>query len=136
MYLRVIGLIWVMLVLLVVALPIVRAEVVPNKETILQSWKQRGERVRSAEFVWNERQTYAKGSIRKTAQLTLPPEDVTFERPVTLVFDGNKMRYTYQTKEWNSTNNEFVTQDYTNVFDGVNNKLFWPEGLNSTARVP
>ncbi len=117
-------------------------------DTILKSWKARQERVRSGKFDWIEKKTFTKGSVSRQREFmrkalrksdpqqdsVVPPEDVTVDIPKTLCFDHNKIRYSYEGKDW-SAKNELITTPYVSVFDGTTAVIYdGPGGHTSYPR--
>lgn len=109
---------------------------------ILRAWEKRQAEVKSFRFAWVERQTYAKGSLLNPdmhpklnpARLTLPPEDMTFDAPFKSIFDGARMRYSYEGKVWKSETGECFDQKYDSVFDGQRGKDLWPLSVGGYPR--
>jgi hypothetical protein len=100
---------------------------------IRKAWQARQDKVRSARFAWTERQTFSKGfrsfalsqlgpfqaKLNNPEGKTIPPQDTTFEVPVTLRFDGNKVRYKYEDKRWSLKENTYIPDPYDLASDGA-----------------
>lgn len=109
-------------------------------ETITKAWKVRQDRVRSLRVVWMERVTMPKGcesdmtpphpAARKRLGVSpgtpVPPNDITFDVPCTLVLDGGKVRYERKDREWSGEKQAYVPRPILVVFDGKVGKEFFP----------
>jgi len=115
-------------------------------EQILDAWKARQARVRSAQFVWTTRKTLPRGRFSRDRDPRFeksssvdsgpsPPEDTEFTVPMELSFDGDKMRVSYTNKVWSEEERAFFDQTFISTFNGKVSKSFvprtkrWPQGV-------
>ncbi len=110
-------------------------------EKVLRVWKERQNDVRSLKFSWTERITRPKGSIlsplmreRNPKGATVPPDDFTYETLVTMLVDGDKMRYSFEGQDWVPEKERFVKQEYISSFDGAQSRALWPPGVAAWAQ--
>lgn len=131
----------------------------PQLDSIIRVWRARQERVASCKFVFREKiaisgHTYpGKNTDMFTARLLNPNDDIKSassgplgamvrELKKTLVFNGEKMRYTAEGPQWESAKEKFLDRVYISAFDGgVEKVLFgaaedvYPAGfVNSKAK--
>ena len=102
------------------------------------AWAKRQEGVNCAQFVWNERAVFPKGSVMnpKTRPrynprgLTIPASDFTCNVPYTLRFVEDKLYYSYDGYLFSSQTGQPVRQQYFSAFNGTDSKIYWPQGLD------
>lgn len=112
---------------------------------ILKVWRARQDRTRSIEFEWTERTITPKGHFSKLQQRAVPPalrknepegvnppEDLVYDRPVKLLLDGERLRYSYENKMWLPKEKRYVIDSHTSTFDGETSLNYHgPDGLSS-----
>ncbi len=109
-------------------------------QQIMNAWKSRQQRVRSARFAIAETLTTGKGTrFGKTFPFSapggaqpLPSSDVTHELRLTLSFDGGAMHYTVDGPSWVIDEEIFLPRYYVSAFDGVASKAFYGESPGRT----
>src|SRR5438874_12796277 len=80
--------------LVVLSGPEAAAQPPGSLDAIVKAWKERQDRVKSARFVWIDRQTYTKGAhtqlMRRPGQpvIEIPPRDITVDVPHSMSLDG------------------------------------------------
>lgn len=109
---------------------------------ILKVWRQRQDSTRSIEFEWTDRKSVPKGHYSKQEALAFPelreklskehnpPEDLVFDRPVKLLLDGERLRYSYENKAWRSKEKRYVLSPHTSTFDGETSVIYNEAGVN------
>lgn len=114
-------------------------------ETIVKAWKEREEQVRSARFVWTEKETITRGFVTKlvgslpmserrlrdmgiSPGSVVPPEDTTYDVPSSLCLDGSKISYSRDAQQWSAKERAFVVQPSLAVFDGALGKTLASKG--------
>jgi hypothetical protein len=80
----------------------------PTIAAIEKAWKARQERFHSVEMKWTTRQTDLKGSVTEDYppspqhyQGILPPNDMVFQVPSSVILQGKNVRFEYSGREWN-----------------------------------
>jgi len=110
----------------------ITADPAGGRAATLQAWKERQTRVTSAKFVITETSTIGRGtqtSPRARQQgRTYPPEDVTYETPVVIAFDGGKLRYAFKAKSWSEEKQKYLPHDYLAAFNGTDAKMLISPG--------
>lgn len=97
-------------------------------QQIGNKWKSRENKFRSGRLIWNVHHTFVRGSISlNDPQLpVLPPEDLSFEAPLSLLFDGDKTKYSAKWKLWRNKENDLVDYEIIRGFDGERSLEYVP----------
>ncbi len=97
-------------------------------EQIGNKWKLREKNFRSGRLIWNVRHTFVRGSISlNDPQLpVLPPHDLSFEAPLSLIFDGDKSKYSAKWKLWRNKEKDLVDYEIIRSFDGERSLEYVP----------
>src|SRR5262245_61824710 len=96
-----------------------------TRNEIIKAWKDRQERVRSAEFEWTAKRFDTRGSIslilggiNPNMKGEVPPLDTTLTELKTAGFSGNKLRYDRVVHNWFVETKGYEATKYLSVFDG------------------
>jgi hypothetical protein len=98
---------------------------------VIDAWRARQERTRSAFFHWSESVTKPKGSMRSSKSLpnrgtTIPPEDMILTFDSSLAIDAQKVCYRTKGDFWADEQGAFRPQRYASAFNGKQGKTYWP----------
>jgi hypothetical protein len=105
-------------------------------EAVVKAWQERQDRVRSGVFTWTETRMVTRGSISAMMTLrgnpkgnTIPAEDLSFDVPVNLSMDGEKLRHEYEgERQWSEEKDALVPISYASAYDGSAGKFLYPRG--------
>lgn len=96
-------------------------------EELLRIWKEREDAVESFRAEYRETRTIPKGMLLLGGRggrsfdddgNPFPPEDTTIELELTLTFQGRRWRYDRNGPTWVQEAEEFIEQQYVQMFDG------------------
>lgn len=97
-------------------------------QQIIQVWKARENRVRSARFTWTESLTLTPGAVLGKEPSSSPlQDDVTNRINATLLFDGDRIRYNTEGPIWARDQEKFAPRQYSSAFDGEESKAFYSD---------
>ncbi len=97
-----------------------------DEQAILAAWRRREEAVCSYRFECMEEFTIAKGALgtanpgapESVTNAVIPPSDVTLPRVCTIVLHGESGRFTSNGRNWSSSKNEAVIENFVQVCHG------------------
>lgn len=114
------------------------AHAVATLDEIVEAWRSREQRTRTAKFEWTESETVAAGSMPPPLMGDLPspgpPEDVTLQRKVALTLDADMLRYEYEGPQWVVNRQQFLPRRYLYVFDTKQGTTYFGDDLREVRR--
>lgn len=110
----------------------------PALDEIVEAWRSRERRTRTATFEWTESETVAAGSMPPPLMGPVPspgpPQDVTVRRQVAVSLDGDMLRYEYEGPQWVVDRQQFLPRHHLYVFDSKQGKTYFGDDLQETRR--
>lgn len=122
-----------------------RAQPSVTKETVIQAWKERQDRVKSARIEWTDRETVPRGylstfytsagfgpkdleemGIRPGS--VVPPRDMTHDVASSVCLDGDKVRLEREDRQWSAEENAYLIFPLVSVSDGKLGKTLHTKG--------
>ena len=93
--------------------------------TVSKAWEARERKVKSFAFEWTDVVTTPRGRISRNRPAggaetrgEVPPVDLVFRSPRSILMDGDKARYRYSVQHWWPSRNGPVTEECDSSFDG------------------
>ncbi|HUR53771.1 MAG TPA: hypothetical protein VMZ71_06550, partial [Gemmataceae bacterium] len=95
-------------------------------ETVSKAWEARQEKVKSFAFEWTDQVTVPRGRVSRNRPAggveikgEVPPFDLVFPSPRSVLVDGEKSRYRYSTQHWWPSLNRPAVEECDVSFDGA-----------------
>ena len=131
----------VLLALAAVGLHSLNVQGTPTLDSVVETWKARQDRTRSARFTWHGTLTTAgamelgkRPAKDRKAIAHLP--DKTVKHDCSLSLDGDMLRYERNGPEWVAEFSDYAAYPYIAVFDGEVGKSFYGAGTATKGAFP
>ena len=96
-----------------------------DSAAVAKAWAARQDKAKSFVFEWTDTVTTPKGRTSRNRPAgggevrgEIPPHDLVFPSPCSLLVDGDKARYRYSVQHWWPSKNGPVTEECDSSFDG------------------
>jgi hypothetical protein len=96
---------------------------------VVQAWTARQDRVKSFRVEWTDHVTVPKGRTSRNRppggaelKIDVPPLDLIFDAPKSLVIEGARSRFRYQARHWSVLKSAAYTENCDTEFDGTEYK--------------